>query len=56
MLNAHPRCMLRLLRRLSGALKAPIEELEKQNYSVVDAILREVDRRLDCVTVKISKH
>jgi len=35
------------MRRLSGAVKVTIEELQKQNYAGVDAILRELDRRLD---------
>ena len=33
--------------RISLAVKATIEELQKQDYASVDAILREVDRRLD---------
>jgi hypothetical protein len=33
--------------RLSLAVKSTIEELQKQDYAVVDAILREIDRRLD---------
>jgi ribosome-associated translation inhibitor RaiA len=38
------------IERLRGGVKAMIEELEKQDYAAVDAILRELDRRLDRLT------
>jgi hypothetical protein len=33
--------------RISLAVKSTIEELQKQDYASVEAILREIDRRLD---------
>ena len=38
--------------RISLAVKSTIEELQKQDYAAVDAILREIDRRLDRLAVK----
>ena len=35
------------VRRISLAVKTTLEELQKQDYAAVDAILREIDRRLD---------
>ena len=42
------------VRRISVAVKATIEEPQKQDYATVDAILREVDRRLDRLAVAAS--
>jgi hypothetical protein len=39
------------VRRVSLAVKATLEELQKQDYAAVDAILREIDRRLDRLVV-----
>ncbi len=33
--------------RTSLAVKSTIEELQKQDYASVNALLREIDRRLD---------
>jgi hypothetical protein len=38
--------------RISLAVKSTIEELQKQDYATVDAILREIDRRLDRLAVR----
>jgi hypothetical protein len=37
---------------MSLAVKSTIEELQKQDYATVDAILREIDRRLDRLAVR----
>jgi hypothetical protein len=39
------------VRRISIAVKAVIEELQKQDYAAADSILREVDRLLDTLAV-----
>jgi hypothetical protein len=38
--------------KISLAVKSTIEELQKQDYASVDAILREIDRRLDRLAVR----
>ena len=35
---------------LSAATKAGLEELSKQNYALVEAILREMNRRIELLT------